>query len=241
MLRLIRSGLIPIVMPLAVLGGLPVLLFTWSRRRMINFSTGLWADMSSSLIGMEVEITGEQHLSSPRPAVFILNHQSNADGFLVAKLIRSDIAFLGKSELAKQPIRSRLMRMGGLIMVDRENAGKASAAMQAMIRAIRTRRLSAAIFPEGRRSHSTKLGTFKKGAFLTAMRAGVPIVPIVIHNSIDAQPKGEKLYQPATVRVDVLPAIDVSTWKIKALDQKIAEIRASYLQLLGQQESETLL
>lgn len=234
---MMRSALIPVTMPLAVIAGLPVLLFTCSRRRMVNFCTGLWADMSSALIGMKVHVSGQEHLSSPRPAVFILNHQSNADGFLVAKLIRRDIAYLGKSELARQPVRGRLMRMGGLIMVDRQDASKAGAAMQAMIKAIRTRQLSAAIFPEGRRSQSLELGKFRKGAFLTAMRARVPIIPIVIHNSIDAQPKGEKLYRPATVRVDVLPAIDVSEWKVKSLDRHIAEVRVSYLQVLGQQES----
>jgi putative phosphoserine phosphatase/1-acylglycerol-3-phosphate O-acyltransferase len=221
-------------MPLAVVAALPVLLLTWSRRKAINFSIGLWADMSSAVIGMKVDINGEEHLQSPRPAVFILNHQCNADGFLVAKLIRRDIAFMGKAELARQPVRSRLMQMGGLILVDRQNAARAGAAMQAMVSAIRTRGLSAAIFPEGRRSHSLKLGQFKKGAFLIAIRARAPIIPIVIHNSIDAQPKGEKFYRPANVRVEVLPAIDVSQWKIKSIDQHMSEVRDLYLEVLGQ-------
>lgn len=234
-LRAIRSALIPLTMPLAVIAGIPVLLFTCSRRKAINFCTALWADASCSLIGVKVELNGMEHLEQPRPAVFILNHQSNADGFLVAKLIRRDIAFMGKQELSRQPVRSRLMRMCGLIMVDRQNAGKASAAMQAMIEAVRKRGLSAALFPEGRRSQSTTLLPFKKGAFLIALRARVPIVPIVIHNSIDAQPRGERLYRPATVRIDVLPAIDTSTWRIKELAQRMAEVRGKYLEVLGQE------
>ena len=236
MLRAIRSALIPITMPLAVIAGLPVLLLTGSRRKAINFCTGLWADVCCALIGIQVEIEGADYLQSPRPVVFILNHQSNADGFLVAKLIRRDIAFMGKAELSRQVVRSRLMQMGGLIMVDRKDASKASAAMQMMISAIRNRGLSAAIFPEGRRSQSLALGPFRKGAFLTAMRAKVPIVPLVIHNSIDAQPRGEKHYRPANIRVDVLPPIDVSQWKMKAIDQHVAEVRAMYLKLLGQEE-----
>lgn len=234
MLRTLRSALIPLTMPLAVIAGAPVLLLTWSRRKTINFCTGLWADMSCALLGIKVEIKGQEHLQSPRPAVFILNHQSNADGFLVAKLIRRDIAYLGKAELSKQAVRSRLMKMGGLILVDRKDASRAGAAMQAMIAAIRTRGLSAALFPEGRRSQSLTLGSFKKGAFLIAIRARVPIVPIVIHNSIDAQPKGEKRYRPANIRVEVLPAIDVSRWKMKSIDQHMEEVRAVYLEVLGQ-------
>ena len=221
------------MMPLAVLVGVPVLLFTFSRRKAINFCTGLWADMCCALIGIKIEISGQEYLRSPRPAVFILNHQSNADGYLAAKLIRSDIAFMGKSELSKQRIRGPLMRLGGLITVERGDVAKAGTAMQAMIKAIRTDGLSAAIFPEGRRSQSLELGHFKKGAFLIAIRARVPIVPIVIHNSIDAQPRGEKHYCPATIRVEVLPAIDVIQWSIKSVDDRMNEVRASYLAALG--------
>ncbi len=232
--RTIRSALVPATMPVVCVIGIPVLLLTWSRRRAINFCTGLWADLSCALLGIKVELRGAEHLEEPRPAVFILNHQSNADGFLVAKLIRRDIAYMGKQELSSQPIRSRLMRMGGLIMVDRKDARKAGAAMQAMIEAIRARGLSAALFPEGRRSHSTRLLPFKKGAFLIALRARVPIVPIVIHNSIDAQPKGERLYRPATIQVQVLPAIDTAQWRVRDLDQRVSEVHGTYLEVLGQ-------
>ena len=223
-------------MPLAALAAIPVLLITGSRRRAINFCTGLWADISSKLIGMKVIVSGEEHLESPRPAVFILNHQSNADGFLVAKLIRRDIAYMGKQELSQQRIRGTIMQWCGLILVDREDSGRAGNAMQALINAVRKDGLSAAVFPEGSRSHSTKLGSFKKGAFLIALRARAPIVPIVIHNSIDAQPKGEKHYRPATVRVEVLPPIDTGKWRIKALDAHMADVRALYLDVLGQSD-----
>jgi putative phosphoserine phosphatase/1-acylglycerol-3-phosphate O-acyltransferase len=236
-LNFIRSSLVPLTMPLVMIAAIPILLFTGSRRKAINYCTGLWADLTSALIRMKVQVNGAEHLQHPRPAVFILNHQSNADGFLVAKLIRRDIAYLGKAELTKQPIRSRIMQFGGLILVDRNNPAAASNAMQALINAIRKEGLSAAIFPEGRRSHSTTLRQFKKGAFLIALRAKVPIVPIVIHNSIDAQPRGESIYHPATVKVDVLPPIDTSTWKVGALDQHMADVRGLFLDALGQQNA----
>lgn len=220
--------LAPMTMPLAALIGLPVLLFTYSRRRMINFCTALWADMTCALIGLKVSVDGAEHLQSPRPAVFILNHQSNADGFLVAKLIRRDIAYLGKQELSRQFIRGRLMRWGGLILVDRENASKAGAATQAMIGAIRNDGLSAALFPEGRRTHSIELGRFRKGAFLIALKARVPIIPIVIHNSIDAQPKGQRHYTPAHVKVEVLPPIDTANWSVSSIEGRIEEVRQLY-------------
>ena len=233
-MRYLRSALVPVTMPLAVIIGIPVLLFSGSRRKAINFCTGLWADMASALIGLKVDVSGGEYLRTPRPAVFILNHQSNADGFLVAKLIRRDIAYLGKAELSRQPIRSRLMQLGGLVLVDRKNTSAANRATQALIDAIRGDGRSVAIFPEGTRSHSTTLRPFKKGAFLIALRAGVPMVPIVLHNSIDAQAKGETAYRPATVRVEVLPPVDTSQWKVKTISQHMAEVRALFLEVLGQ-------
>jgi putative phosphoserine phosphatase/1-acylglycerol-3-phosphate O-acyltransferase len=217
----------------AVIAALPVLLLSASRRRAINFATALWADMASALIGLKVEITGGEHLLSPRPAVFVLNHQSNADGFLVAKLIRRDIAFMGKSELSRQPIRGRLMQMGGLVLVDRKNTSGANRATAALVDAIRKDGRSAAIFPEGTRSNSTILRPFKKGAFLIALRAKVPVVPIVLHNSIDAQARGEKTFRPVTVRVEVLPPVDTSIWTVRSIDQHMAEVRERFLEVLG--------
>ena len=235
MLRFIRSNLVPLTMPVALLISMPVLVVTRSKRSAVSFFVALWADMVCALIGLRVQVNGGEHLLSPRPAVFLLNHQSNADGFLVGKLIRGDITYLSKKELARQwPIRSWVMRQSGQILVDRDDAASAGKAMQELITAVRKGGLSAAIFPEGRRSQSTTLLPFNKGAFLTALRVKVPIIPIVIHNSIDAQPKGETLFRPTTVRVDVLPPIDTGNWRVRALDQHMAEVRALYLEALGQ-------
>ena len=233
-MRILREALVPATMPLAVLIGIPVCIFSGSLRKAINFSTALWADMASALIGLKVDISGKEFLSSPRPAVFVLNHQSNADGFLVAKLIRKDIAFMGKKELSRQPVRGRLMQMGGLVMVDRKNSSTANRAVQALTDAIRNDGRSVAIFPEGTRSHSTTLRQFKKGAFLIALRAGVPLVPIVLHNSIDAQARGETTFRPTTVRVEVLPPVNTSHWRVKTIDQHMTEVRGLFLEALGQ-------
>jgi putative phosphoserine phosphatase/1-acylglycerol-3-phosphate O-acyltransferase len=150
-----------------------------------------------------------------------------------AKLTRRDIAYMGKQELSRQFIRGRLMRWGGLILVDRENASKAGAATQVMIGAIRDEGLSAALFPEGRRTHSTEPGRFRKGAFLIALKARVPIIPIVIHNSIDAQPKGQRHYTPAHVKVQVFPPIDTANWSVGSIEKRIEEVRQLYLEALS--------
>ena len=79
-----------------------------------------------------------------------------------------------------------------------------------------------------------RLAKFKKGAFHLAMQAGVPIVPVVIHNSGDVQPKGDLLFHPGTVEVEVLPPVDTSDWTAETIDKHVKDVRNLYLRALGQ-------
>jgi putative phosphoserine phosphatase/1-acylglycerol-3-phosphate O-acyltransferase len=123
-----------------------------------------------------------------------------------------------------------------VIPIDRKDPSKAIAAMKPLIEAIRSEGRFVAVAVEGTRSTSTVPGPFKKGAFHIAMQTGVPILPIVIHNAIDVQPKGEFVFRPATVLVEVLDPIDTSTWKADNLTTHVAEVRNLYLRKLGHPE-----
>ena len=84
-------------------------------------------------------------------------------------------------------------------------AASAIKSMTPLVDTMRVEGKSVCLSPEGTRAISPKLAPFKKGAFHLAMQAGVPVVPIVIHNSGDVQPKGDMLFHPGTVEVEVLP------------------------------------
>jgi putative phosphoserine phosphatase/1-acylglycerol-3-phosphate O-acyltransferase len=79
---------------------------------------------------------------------------------------------------------------------------------------------------------SPRLAPFKKGAFHLAMQAGVPMVPIVIHNAGDVAPKGDFVFRPATVEVDVLPPVDTSGWRAETIDEHVAEVRRRFQETL---------
>jgi putative phosphoserine phosphatase/1-acylglycerol-3-phosphate O-acyltransferase len=91
---------------------------------------------------------------------------------------------------------------------------------------------SVAIAPEGTRSGSKKLGVFKKGAFHLAMKAGAPIVPIVIKNAYMAMPKGSKMCSPTHIEVVVLDPVDTSEWKPKLIDSYVDEVRNLFVKEL---------
>jgi putative phosphoserine phosphatase/1-acylglycerol-3-phosphate O-acyltransferase len=219
------------------MAGLPVYALTGSRRESLNFSFSLFADTASALIGLELRVRGEQHLWSHRPAVFVFNHQSKADVVIAAKLLRRDIAGVGKKEIKQEtPLLGKVLELGGVVFIDRADGKSAINSMKPLVDAMRKDGKSVVIAPEGTRTVSPRMAPFKKGAFHLAMQAGVPIVPIVIHNSGDVAPKGDFVFRPATVDVDVLPPVDTSSWSAATIDEHVREVRNMFARVLGQPE-----
>ncbi|CAA0116737.1 putative phosphatase [Halioglobus japonicus] len=219
------------------MAGLPVYALTGSRRESQNFSFSLFADTATALIGMDIKVRGEEHLWSHRPAVFVFNHQSKADVVIAAKLLRRDIAGVGKQEIKKEtPILGMVMELGGVVFIDRADGKSAINAMKPLVDAMRKEGKSVVIAPEGTRSVSPKLAPFKKGAFHLALQAGVPIVPIVIHNAGDVAPKGDFVFRPATVQVEVLPPVDTSDWHVESIEEHVRDVRNMFARALGQPE-----
>jgi len=230
----LRSLFVPASLVGSFLAGLPIWALTGSKRDALNFSVSLFADTASAIIGLNLKISGEHHLWSHRPAVFIFNHQSNVDMVIIARLLRRDITGVGKREIRDMPVIGRVMEAAGVVLIDRKNSASAIEAMSPLVDAMRVEGKSVCLSPEGTRAVTPHLANFKKGAFHLAMQAGVPIVPIVIQNSSDVQPKGDILYHPGTVEVEILPPVDTSKWKAADIDDHVAEIRSMYLHALGE-------
>ncbi|HZR84242.1 MAG TPA: HAD-IB family hydrolase [Candidatus Binatia bacterium] len=237
--EIVRTGAALASLVPSFLLGLPAALFTGDWQRAVNLSAATWGELATALAGVEVRVTGEEHLWSHRPAVFIFNHQSGLDMLLICKLLRRDFVGIAKKELKQNPIFGPFMQLAGTVFIDRFDRGKAIEALQPAIEALR-HGLSLAIAPEGTRSTTLHVGRFKKGAFFMAMAAGVPIVPIVLRNTLDALPKNWITVRPATVDVVVLPPIDTSDWTRDSLNDRIADVEQLYSDTLaGRDPAET--
>ena len=217
----------------ALWGGAAVAVANRSRREGANVTVSTWADVATAFAGIELEVEGEEHLWSRRPAVFIFNHQSSVDTLLVAKLLRRDFTGIAKQEIRRNPLFGPAFAFAGVVFIDRADGAKAIASLEPAVQALREGR-SIAIAPEGTRSRTAQLGRFKKGAFHLAMQAGVPIVPIVFQNTLDVLPRGALVLRPANVRAVVLPPIDTSGWTRESLDAEVETIRKRYLDVLGE-------
>jgi putative phosphoserine phosphatase/1-acylglycerol-3-phosphate O-acyltransferase len=191
----------------------------------------MWGDLATSLAGIDVRVEGEEHLWSQRPAVFIFNHQSGIDALLMIKLLRRDMTGVGKQEVRWNPVFGPLFAAAGMVFIDRGDTARAIEALAPAVEALREGR-SLAIAPEGTRSLTPRLGRFKKGAFHIAMQAGVPIVPVVFRNALDALPKHGVVVRPATIEAVVLPPVETRDWVRENLEAEIEAIRQRYLEVL---------
>ena len=205
----------------SLLVGLPAGLLNGSQRAAVNLALATWGELGTALAGVDMRVSGEQHLWSQRPAVFIFNHQSGIDMMLLCKLLRRDIIGIAKQEMRSNPLFGPAFALAGTVFIDRFDHERAIQALQPAVDALR-QGLSIAIAPEGTRSPTPRLGRFKKGAFHLAMAARVPIVPIVFRNALDALPKHAVIVRPATVEVVVHPPIATTSWSAETLDQHIA-------------------
>lgn len=218
------------------LAGLPFRLLGASATDAINFSVSSWASAAVILARLKLIIEGEQHLWSHRPAVFIFNHQSAIDMLIAAKLLREDVVGVAKKELRTHLLVGPVLGMAGTIFVDRFHNKDPVAEMLPARDAIIAGK-SVVIAPEGTRSPDGKLGEFKTGAFHLSCQTGVPLVPIIIHNSRDALPKHSTIVRPAEVKVTVLEPILTENWTSQSVPTHIERIRRAYLEGLGQADS----
>jgi len=219
----------------AALSGLANGIVKYSKVDGTNALMATVGDLVTGAAGIELVVKGKENLWSHRPAVFIFNHQSNTDLFIVSKLIRKNATGIAKKELKMMPVIGQLMQAAGVIFIDRKDKEKAIEAMAPAVEALKNG-ISLIIFPEGTRSKNYTLGAFKKGAFHMAMQAGVPIVPVIIRNAHDAMPRGSNIFRPAAIEVIALKPIATKRWKKERLDFHIKKIRKMYLKELGQEE-----
>lgn len=207
-----------------------------SARNARNLFSALWGELSAAAIDLKIDVDGEAHVWSARPAVFVFNHQSALDTVVMLKLLRRDITAIAKKEIAAQPFIGQVASMMGAIFIDRADSERAKAALKPAVEALKSG-TSIVIAPEGTRSPTHHLGEFKKGAFHLAIQARVPMVPVIIRNTTDWMPKGALIARPGTVRVKVLPPIDTRTWSAGHVDRHVASVRNMFLHELEQGNS----
>ncbi|MGD0590889.1 MAG: lysophospholipid acyltransferase family protein [Bacteroidota bacterium] len=184
----------------------------------------------------KLHISGEK-ISNPRkPYVVVCNHQSMADIPLISNL-PWEMKWMAKEELFKIPIVGWMMRWSGDISVDRKNPRSGALALIKAQRVLE-QKCSVMIFPEGTRTLDGRVRQFTEGAFLLAIRAKVPILPLVIEGSRDCIPKNSwKFGKPSHIFLKVLPPVDTSSMTIQDVSTLRDNIRMTIMKQIAELRS----
>jgi len=186
------------------------------------------------LTGIRFVVEGAEHVRPGRAAIYAVNHASNLEPpivFLVLRPTFPRLQILYKAELRKLPILGRAFDVAGFVPIDRTNREQSD---QAVARAVRQLQAgnSFVVFPEGTRSRTGELLPFKKGAFLIALRAQAPIVPVAILGARDAMRKGSPIIWPVTIHVKIGPAVETAGLSVDDRDRLIDTVRGAIAMML---------
>lgn len=187
----------------------------------------------SLLWGSTIPVTlkGVEHIDPARSCIFMSNHQSNFDIPVLLSGLPAQFRWLAKAELFKIPIFGRGMRGAGYISIDRSDRRSAFASLARAAKTIREG-TSVMIFPEGTRSAHGTLLPFKKGGFVLAVDAGVPVVPLVIQGTWSIMPKTGWLIRPQPVSITLLEPIQSSDYTRKTKNDLMERVRQAMLAAL---------
>jgi 1-acyl-sn-glycerol-3-phosphate acyltransferase len=116
------------------------------------------------------------------------------------------------------------MRLVGFVPVERANRASAIASVDAAVRRLEAGD-SFVIAPEGTRATGDAMLPFKKGGFVMAIKAQAPVVPVALHGTAEAMPRGRFWVKPGVVRVDVGPPVPTTGLGLDDRDRLMQEVR----------------
>lgn len=178
--------------------GFGLFLITWNRELQCRFTRTVWSPTLLAIGGVRLRIEHESPIPWDKPHIYICNHQSAVDIPAAFVAIPVNLRFIAKAVLRFVPFLGTYMVMTGMVFVDRGNHHRALRSMRKAARRIREGNDIIA-FPEGTRSSGDDVLPFKKGVFVLAMEAGVPVVPCAMHGGFQVLPPGYRI-RPGLIR-----------------------------------------
>jgi 1-acyl-sn-glycerol-3-phosphate acyltransferase len=167
-----------------------------------------WSKKVLWLSGVHVTVQGAEHLVPSERYIYAANHTSLFDIPVILAFVPDNVRIMYKQELEKIPVFGWGLRLSPFISINRERSREAISTLDEAVISMQTGS-SVLVFPEGTRSKDGSLGTFKRGAFTMAVRAGRRIVPMSIQGAHRLLPQGKLRLLGGSVVVALHKPLDV--------------------------------
>lgn len=190
----------------------------------------IWSGWILKSLGIPLAVVGRERLEPGQTYVVMSNHQSVFDIFALFRAFDRPFRMVAKHALFWIPILGWSMWMCGFIPIDRSNRESAIRSLDRAARKIRSG-VSVLVFPEGTRSLDGTLHSFKKGGFMLALKAGVPVVPVVVLGTDAIMEKGSLRVGRAEIEVRIGHPIEISGRGAGSRDLLMEEVRQAMVEL----------
>ncbi|KAJ9153777.1 hypothetical protein P3X46_027181 [Hevea brasiliensis] len=206
-----------------------LLLLPWpyERIRQGNIYGHVTGRMLMWILGNSVKIEGVEF--SNEKAIYISNHASPIDIFLMMWLTPTGTVGIAKKEIIWYPLFGQLYVLANHLRIDRSNPTAAIQSMKEAACAVVRNNLSLIIFPEGTRSKNGRLLSFKKGFVHLALQTRLPIVPMVLTGTHLAWRKGSLHVRPVPITVKFLRPIKTDDWTADKIDDYVKMVHDTYV------------
>jgi 1-acyl-sn-glycerol-3-phosphate acyltransferase len=183
-----------------------------------------WSRDNLWLSRARVIIEGLENVDHHSPQIFVANHCGLHDILSLAAHLPVQFRWVAKKSLFNVPFMGWHMRRAGYIPIDRDDPRAAAKSIVAAAELIRGG-INAIAFPEGRRSHTGKLGEFQSGAFALALRTEIPLVPIAVEGSHRVIVPQTLQVNPGTIiRIRIAKPINLALYKKSERQKLMGEV-----------------
>lgn len=207
-------------------------------RKWVDDALQSWLKRTLKLIGATCEVFNPHNVKpkAGQATIIMCNHASLYDiPFSLIAFPAHSLRLLAKKEMANIPFMGLGMRAAEFPFIDRHNRHQAIKDLEHVEKLMESGILMW-IAPEGTRSRNGKIGPFKKGAFITAIKANATIIPIGIRGAYDILPaKTRQLNLNQHAEVHIGEPIDASQYTLENKEALIERTRQAIKQLAGQE------
>lgn len=159
-------------------------------------------------------VRGQQHLVAGQPYVVVANHSSYLDALVLSSALPHGYRFVAKRELARSWFLRKFLDKAGTWFVERFDAKRSAQDASRIIQAVR-RGQSLVFFPEGTFTRAPGLRSFRMGAFVSAARADIAVIPVAIRGTRNVLRGDHWFPHRGRIEVEFLPGLraDSGDWQ----------------------------
>jgi 1-acyl-sn-glycerol-3-phosphate acyltransferase len=184
------------------------------------------------MIGSRIRITGLENYHPDKHYVIMMNHINFLDQFMFFKVFPGEAKGIEEESHFSWPVYGQLLKRTRQIPINRKNPRRARESLKKAVEILKSNNFSICILPEGTRTRTGDLGSFKKGGFLMAVESGLDILPILQKGSYEIKRKGHWLLKPGRVDCIIEKPISVQGYTRKNLADLMNKTRTVFLKHL---------